>query len=83
MKNYAHANTAGSEAISCSLGVQSKAKAKEGWIVIIDWQQDSSYAWHIHGIHTSKVGGKIGKKTIKSDTWYWFEGGLLKSEKSK
>jgi len=55
----AHANTAGNEAIACSLGINSKSKAVKGWIIIVDWQQDKNYDWHIHGIHSSKVGGEI------------------------
>ncbi|NCD11018.1 MAG: hypothetical protein EOL93_00575 [Epsilonproteobacteria bacterium] len=77
--NYAHANTSGDEAVACSLGYQSKAKAVNGWIVIVDWQCNGE-KYFIKDIHSAKVGKKIKNTIIKSDVWYWFEEGKLKSE---
>ena len=77
--NYAHANTAGEEAIASGLGIQSKAKAVKGWIVIVDWLYKDN-KWVIRNIHHAKVGRKIKGVTIKSDTYYWFKDGELKHE---
>ena len=77
--NKAHANTAGDEAIACALGIKSRAKAINGWIIIVDWQYKER--WYIKQIYHAKVGGKIKTTKIKPDTWYWFEDGKLKSEK--
>ena len=77
--NEAHANTSGDEAIACAIGIQSRASAKNGWIVITDWRYDDE-EWHINNIHTSKVGGIINGTTIEPDKQYWFEDGELKSE---
>jgi hypothetical protein len=73
-----HANTSGDNAIACALGIQSKAKAVNGWIIIVDWQQDENSNWVIKNIHNSKVGGIILDTEIKPDIFYWFENGILK-----
>ena len=79
--DYAHANTAGEEAVACALGVNSKAKASQGWIVIVDWRPQDK--WTINNIYHAKVGGKIKGIKIKPDTFYWFEDGELKQETKK
>ncbi len=76
--NYAHSQTSGDEAISCSIGIQSKAKAVNGWIVITDWRYADK--WQIHNIHSAKVGRKIKGIKIQPDTFYWFENGELRFE---
>ena len=78
--NYAHANTSGEEAIACALGYQSKAKAENGWIVIVDWRLDEAYNANIKGIYSAKVGRKLKGVKIESDKCYWFENGELKFE---
>ena len=77
--NRAHANTSGGEAISCAIGISSKAKASKGWVIITNWVYDKKYV--IKNIYSKKVGQKIKGVTIKADTWYWFENGELKSQK--
>ena len=77
---YAHANTSGEEAIACALGYQSKAKAENGWIVIVDWRLDEAYNANIKGIYSAKVGRKLKGVKIESDKCYWFENGELKFE---
>ena len=77
--NYAHANTSGDNAIACAIGIQSKASAKNGWIVITDWRYDGG-KWNVNNIHTAKVGGEINGITISPEKQYWFEDGELKSE---
>jgi len=76
----AHANTSGYKAIACALGIESKAKAVKGWIVIVDWQWEDSQ-WTIKNIYHAKVGNKIKGIKIEPDKWYWFEDGILKEEK--
>ena len=76
---YAHSNTSGYEAIACALGIQSKAKAINGWIIIVNWRYDEK--WSIKNIHHAKVGHKIKGVKIKPDTHYWFENGILKHKK--
>ena len=76
----AHANTSGEEAIACALGYQSKAKAENGWIVIVDWRLDEAYNANIKGIYSAKVGRKLKGVKIESDKCYWFENGELKFE---
>ena len=73
---HAHANTSGDEAIACSLGVQSKAMAVKGWIVLVDWQYIDNKLT-IKNIHHAKVGRKIKGVKIKPNTCYWFENGVL------
>ena len=63
-----------------AFGYQAKARAKDGWIIIVDWRLDKNQNKYIHNIHSAKVGGKILNKKIKSNVWYWFEDGELKSE---
>ena len=78
---YANANTSGDESISSSLGVRSKAKAKKGWIVLVDWNKDEKDKWFIKDIYRAKVGRhKIKGVLIKPDVWYWIENGELKYE---
>jgi len=74
----AHANTSGEDSIACSLGLNSKAKAEKGFIIIVDWQYKDK--WFINKIHTAKVGQKIKGIKIEPTKWYWFEDGQLKSE---
>jgi len=71
----------GWESIACAMGIYSKAKTIDGWLIIVDWRRDDSNIWYINQICKSKVGGKIKGKKIQPDTWYWFEDGKLKSEK--
>jgi len=75
-----HSQTSGDEAIACSLGIQSKAKSINGWIVVVDWRYKKD-KWFIHEIYHAKVGQKIKRQTIKPDMWYWFENGKLNSSK--
>lgn len=76
--SYAHANTSGNESIACALGVESKAKAENGWIVIVNWVYKTK--WQVQKIHSAKVGSKILGVKIKPNVWYWFEDGVLKYE---
>lgn len=70
----------GYEGIACALGIQSRARAEKGWIVIADWRQDNNYTWHIHGIYTAKVGEELKGIKVEPEKHYWFENGELKSE---
>ena len=63
-----------------SLGINAKAKAIKGWIIIVDWRQKEDCSWYIEEIYHSKVGNKILDTEIKEDTYYWFEKGELKYE---
>jgi len=79
--DYSNAASQGRESIACAMGIYSKAKTIDGWLIIVDWRRDDSNIWYIKQICKSKVGGKIKGKKIQPDTWYWFEDGKLKSEK--
>ncbi len=79
--NYAHSATTGDEAIASALGVNSRAKAVNGWIILVDWRYGDN-KWNIKNIHHAKVGEKIQRTKIKPDVWYWFKDGKLKSEKA-
>jgi hypothetical protein len=61
------------------LGIQAKAKAEKGWIVITDWRYDGD-KYVIHKIHSAKVGHKIKGVKIEPDKFYWFSNGNLQSE---
>ena len=74
------ATNTGDEGIACALGIQSRARAEKGWIVVTDWRQDSSHDWHIHAIHTARVGKKIKGVLVEPNKQYWFKNGELKSE---
>lgn len=63
-----------------AFGYQTKARAKDGWIILVDWRIDKNENKYIHNIYSAKVGGNILNKKIKSNVWYWFEDGQLKSE---
>lgn len=79
--NNAHSNTSGDESIASGLGVSNKVKSSKGWIVLVDWRVINS-VFIINNIHKAKVGKhKINGVKIESDTWYWFENGILKSSK--
>jgi hypothetical protein len=78
----AHSQTSGKESIACGLGIYSKVMAKQGWIVLVDWQEEKEGDWFIKQIYHAKVGDRIKCRKIHPDTWYWFEGGKLKSEKA-
>ncbi len=77
--NYSHSSTTGDESISSALGVSSKAKAKRGWIILVEWEYKDK--WTIKDIHKSKVGGKIKGMLIEPDVYYWIENGVIKCEK--
>ena len=62
-----------------AFGYQAKARAKDGWIIIVDWRLDEYQNRYIHNIYSVKVGGKILNTKIKSNVWYWFKNGVLKS----
>jgi hypothetical protein len=57
----AHANASGKNSVAVGLGYANKAKAKSGWIVLTEYDNEGNI---IH-IKTGKVG-----KHIKSDVWY-------------
>jgi len=78
--NDAHSQTSGDESIACALGVQSRAKAVKGWIVITDWRKNDVGKWEINKIYSGKVGHKIKGIKIQPDTFYWFENGVLFGE---
>ena len=78
--DYSAATNTGDEGIACALGIQSRARAEKGWIVVTDWRQDSSHDWHIHAIHTARVGKKIKGVLVEPNKQYWFKNGELKSE---
>ena len=81
--DYAYANTSGDEAVASATGYGSRAKAKKGWIIIVDWGKDENRNRYIIDIKRAKVGKhKIQNIKIEPDTWYWFENGKLKSEKA-
>lgn len=80
--NSAHSSTTGENSISIACGIQSKAKAKKGFIFLADWRLKNN-DWHIYKTYTAKVGEKILRKTIKPNHWYWFQDGKLMEEKQK
>jgi saccharopine dehydrogenase-like NADP-dependent oxidoreductase len=53
-------------------------RSKSGWIVISNWEDGK-----IVEIFSKKPGQKIKGTVIKTNTWYWFENGGLKSEECK
>ena len=63
-----------------AFGYQARARAKDGWIIIVDWRLDENQDRYIHNIYSAKVGRKILNKKIESNVWYWFEDGKLQSE---
>ena len=75
-----HASASGDESIAVSIGVKSKVKSKNGWIVLTDWREDEDYNFKIHRVYTAKVGGKLKGIKIKENTWYWFEKGELREK---
>jgi hypothetical protein len=77
--NDAHASTSGENSIAASIGIQSKAKADKGAIVISDWRAIDG-KWVLVNVYSAMVGKKIKGKTIKAGVWYWFENGELKQE---
>jgi hypothetical protein len=79
--NYAHSATTGNSAIAGALGIHSRAKvsSKSAWLVIADWRFNR-HGWKLHSVVSKKPGHKINGVTIKTNTWYWFEKGRLKSE---
>ena len=76
----AHSATTGYHAIACSLGINSRAKAEKSWIVISDWRYNDGQ-WNLNRVCTAPIGGEIDNIVIEPNTWYWFEDGVLKSEK--
>ncbi len=74
-----HSSTTGDNSVSVSIGINSRAKAENGFVVIANWILTDG--WNIKDIHTAKIGGKILNTIIDSDHWYWFEDGILMSEK--
>jgi len=77
--NHARSATAGKNSIACALGCGSRTKAGPGGaIVLADWGDDGT----LRGVYAAKVGEKIKGVTIKADTWYWFENGELKFERT-
>jgi len=79
--NEAHSSTTGENSISSALGIGSKAKAENGFIIVVDWRKDKNFNYYINKIHSAKIGDKINRKTIKKNHWYWFEDGKLYEEK--
>ena len=74
------AEVKGKYAVALACGIGSRAKADEnGCIVICDWRINSD-KWVLDNIYSAKVGGKIKRKTIKANTWYWFKKGKLMEE---
>jgi len=81
--NYSHANTSGNEAISCSLGINSKVMVEGDslWIVLTDWVfKDGKYK--INKVVSAKIGDDISGTIIKSGHWYWFEEGIFNELKA-
>ena len=78
--DYSRAEVEKSNSVAFAFGYQSRARAKDGWIIIVDWREDEGFDKYIENIYTAKVGGKIKNKKIQSNVWYWFEDGKLKSE---
>jgi hypothetical protein len=83
--NGSNLAASGANSIAAAIGIKSKAitKDKTSWIVICDWRKDNEGNWYIHNAITAKPEKRIGKTTIKINTWYWFENGKLKSEPEK
>ena len=77
--NYAHSSTKGKDSIAASLGIQTKAKASEGWLVLADWRLDPMYfRWELIKVVTVKVGDKLDDITIAPNVYYYYDNGLLK-----
>jgi len=79
--DMSHSSTTGYNSISSAIGVKNRAMAKNGWIIITDWRHENK--WEIHNILSKKVGQTYKGKKIKSNTWYWFDNGELKSKKNE
>ena len=78
---HSQAQVSGAKSIACALGAESRVAAdEEGFIILVDWQFDDKGVYYIDNVYSAKVGGEILGTAIKSNTWYWFEGGELKSE---
>lgn len=78
--DVSRAQTSGEDSIACALGVGARAKARKGWIIIVDWRKSYDNGDYIKNIHHAKVGGQIQNVTIRPDAWYWFENGELHEE---
>ena len=81
---HSQAQVSGAKSIACALGAESRVAAdEEGFIILVDWQFDDKGVYYIDNVYSAKVGGEILGTTIKSNTWYWFEGGKLMSKPIK
>ena len=68
--NQSAATTEGKESVSISLGIEGRAKGIKGsWIVLSEWEKDSSYEWHRKTVKSFKIDGK----NIKENTFYILE----------
>jgi hypothetical protein len=77
----AHSSTTGENTVSISTGIISKAKTEKGFITIANWVYEDK--WVLKEVCSQKVGKKLKGKTLKPNTWYWFEDNKLMEEKAK
>ena len=82
---FSRASTVCDNTIAAGLGYQSKVSSKEGWIVLVDWQNEPiGLNRVIKRIFAVEVGNsEIDGVPIEPDTWYWFDSGKLHSEQKK
>jgi hypothetical protein len=82
---FSSTKTNGKYSIATAWGYQSRAMVSDenSYMVLSDWRIDKECNRYLHGAHLVKVGDKLKSKTIRTNTWYWFEGGKLKSKKVK
>jgi len=71
--------------IAVARGYQSKVllSTKSGYMVLSDWREDTDKNPYLHKAFIVKVGDSLNGEIIKTNTWYWFEQGKLKSKVRK
>jgi hypothetical protein len=66
------ATTEGKESVSISLGIEGRAKGIKGsWIILSEWEEDSSYEWHRKTVKSFEIDGE----NIKENTFYILKNG--------
>ena len=77
--NFSTQETQAEHCISAAIGYGSRVKAscKTSWIVIADISSDGT----VRRVVAKKPGQKVDGIKIRINTWYWFDGGKLMSER--
>ncbi len=61
--NWSAAEVSGSQSVSCSLGIDSKAKASKDSAIVLCYRDEDGVLIHIRA-------SKVGDNGIEADTWY-------------